>query len=494
MDRILCGIETEYGMAVEGRGAEDQIDEAMTLVRAYPGESLSFLWDYSLESPRSDLRGFRLDRLAFDPQDARFDSGRPAQPSEVIRSDQVLANGARFYNDHGHPEYSTPECWSIQELAVADKAGEIVVRRAAEAYAAETGRQVSIFKNNTDFHGASYGTHESYLCPRELGFERLCRAVLPLLVARQVLTGAGKAGSEKGGFVPFQISQRADFFVEPFNAETLYRRPIFNTRDEPHADPRQWIRLHVISGDANMMASCTARKAGLVKLALMLEMAGECPVWRLSRPVEAFMSISRGPDEEGRVDLEGGSWTTPRHILEAYLDAAERVFDLEPELDALVQDCRRLLEARFEDHESFARSVDWAAKRSLLSQYRESEGLEWSDPAMQSLDLAYCDLDPENGLFPALCAAGLADVQPDDHELQARLAAPCEPTRALARAAAVQRLKGEVKSVSWSSIRFKSREEEVVLDPSLIYPEALLSVDSVDEFVATLAEAQPSAS
>jgi proteasome accessory factor A len=308
------------------------------------------------------------------------------------------------------------------------------------------------------------------------------------------LTGAGKAGSEKGEFVPFQISQRADFFVEPYNAETLFRRPIFNTRDEPHADPRRWIRLHVISGDANMMASCTARKAGLVKLALMLEMAQESPVWRLSRPVQAFSAISRAPDGEGRIDLEGGSWTTPRQILESYLDAAEKVFDLEPELHDLVQECRHLLDLRFQNHEAFARSVDWAAKRSLLEQFRDSEGLAWSDQAMQSLDLAYCDLDPDNGLFPALCASGLADEQPDQHALEARLAAPCEPTRALARAAAVQRLRSEVQSISWSSVRFRSQSEEVVLDPTLIYPESLLSIGSVEEFVAAVASAEPLAS
>ena len=130
--------------------------------------------------------------------------------------------------------------------------------RAAAALAEESGREVRIYKNNTDFHGASYGTHESYLVPRSLGYQRLFDACVPMLVARQVLVGSGKVGAETGPFVSYQLSQRADFFVEAANAETLYRRPVFNTRDEPHGDARRWIRLHVIAGDANMIPAATA--------------------------------------------------------------------------------------------------------------------------------------------------------------------------------------------------------------------------------------------
>ncbi|RYG26795.1 peptidase, partial [bacterium] len=230
MTSILCGLDTEYGLLVEGRGAEDQIDDATAFVRATP-DGRFVGWDYRGENPRADLRGFRLESLAFDPVDAQFDAGRTRAAPHEIRADRVLANGARFYNDHGHPEYATPECRSIFELARQDRAGEEFMLRAAQAYAAESDREIRVYKNNTDFHGASYGTHESYLVPRSLGFETLFAACVPMLVARQVLVGAGKVGSETGTWVDYQLSQRADFFVEPANAETLYRRPVFNTRD-----------------------------------------------------------------------------------------------------------------------------------------------------------------------------------------------------------------------------------------------------------------------
>lgn len=484
MDPILAGIETEYGLLVEGRTAGDQVEDAMALVRSYPNERLSFCWDYSLESPRSDLRGFRLDRLAVDPADAEFDRGRSHGPSEDVRSDQALPNGARFYNDHGHPEYSTPECWGLTELALHDRAGEELVLLAARAYSAATGREAKIYKNNSDGHGASYGAHESYLAPRSLGFEKLFEAVTPMLVARTLLCGAGKVGSESGASCGFQLSQRADFFSEAANAETLYRRPVFNTRDEPHADPRDWIRLHVISGDANMNWRCTRRKAGLVKLALLLAQADAAPGLRLADPVTAFKDLSRSRGE-ARLELAGGSWTTARHILEAYLDAAEAEFDLEPELAELVKECRRLLQQLTSDTDAFAAEVDWASKLRLLEDYREAEGLAWSDPMMKALDLAYHHVDPHEGLYPALEAAGMVAPPPDRADLDARRLAACEPTRAFARGAAVARLGPHIKAISWGSITFLDGKE-AHLPPDRMYGEAFQGVESVEEFLQLL--------
>ena len=481
MDRILAGIETEYGIAIEGRGAENQIDDATALVRSYPGECFVSGWDYSIESPRSDLRGFKLENLAFDPEDAKFDQGRSLPPSDEIRSDRVLKNGARFYNDHGQPEYATPETWGLDELVTHDKAGEAEVLKAAKAYSEKSGRSVQVYKNNTDFHGASYGTHESYLVPRELGFERLYQSVLPILIARQILSGAGKVGSESGDWVPFQISQRADFFVEPANAETLYRRPIFNTRDEPHADPRKWIRLHVISGDANMNTASTRMKLGLVKLAVMLEVAQEAPKFRFVDPVKAFKQISRGLDKDVPVDLEGGSWTTAKVILESYLETAERVFDLDPEMTAFVDECHSLLAHFPHNLRTFGESVDWAAKYCLLNDYREDEGLDWRNPMMQSLDLAYCNIDPEESLFYGLVDSGMTVPQPTEYDLEVRRTTVCEPSRAFARSAAVTNLSDQLQRVSWSTIQFKSGKE-VHLPPDKMYGEAFADVESEEEF------------
>ncbi|RYG45896.1 hypothetical protein EON79_11510, partial [bacterium] len=335
---IPAGLDTEYGLLLEGRGAEDLIDDATACVRAYPGPAFVG-WDYRWESPRADLRGFRLSQLAFDPEDAKFDQGRTHGPAHEIRADRVLPNGARLYNDHGHPEYATPECVSLADVALHDAAGELAILRAARALEEQVGVPVHAYKNNTDFHGASYGTHESHLVPRRFGYPALFSAVLPMLVARQILTGSGKVGSETGTAATYQISQRADFFVEPANAETLYRRPIFNTRDEPHGAHEDWIRLHVISGDACMIPGATARKIGLVRLALWLMERDEAPVWRLADPVRTFQSISRDETLAFRVPLEGGSWTTAYEIVDSYLAAADKVLDLDAEHRALVESC-----------------------------------------------------------------------------------------------------------------------------------------------------------
>ena len=160
MHQPVAGIETEYGLLISGRTPHEQVEDAAQFVRCCPLKG--FLgWDYRFESPRNDLRGFVLDHLAIDPIDRQFDSGRTALPDQDLKSDRVLANGGRFYNDHGHPEYATPECKSIFLLADHDAAGMEVLQATAEAYTSETDRAVSVFKNNTDYHGASYGAHES---------------------------------------------------------------------------------------------------------------------------------------------------------------------------------------------------------------------------------------------------------------------------------------------------------------------------------------------
>jgi len=335
MRPILAGTETEYGLLVEGYGADQQVENAQALVRSYPDECFVG-WDYRFESPRSDLRGFKLDHLAFDPTDAQFDKGKSYGSSEDIRSDRILPNGARFYNDHGHPEYSTPESFSIFELARLDQEGQSHALRATKAYESKINKPVRMFKNNTDFHKASYGTHESYLVPRSLGFQKLFDAVTPMLVVRQILTGAGKVGAEHGDPCFYQISQRADFFVEAANAETLFKRPVFNTRDEAHADPQDWIRLHMISCDANMNPRCTALRVGLVKLAIHLLEVESAPIWKFASPVKSFESISKDATHAFKIDLEGANWTTAYEVLESYFAAAEVHLELDVEMNWVI--------------------------------------------------------------------------------------------------------------------------------------------------------------
>jgi proteasome accessory factor A len=484
---ILTGVETEYGLLVEGRGAEDQVEDAMALVRDISNGRFVG-WDYRYESPRADLRGFRLERLAFDPVDAKFDEGRRYGEAHEVRSDRVLPNGARFYNDHGHPEYSTPECLSIHALARHDCAGQLVVLDAARSLERRLGREVRVYKNNTDFHGASYGTHESYLVPRPAGFDRLFRDLLPMLVVRQVLVGAGKVGAESGPAASYQLSQRADFFAEPANAETLYRRPIFNTRDEPHADPAKWIRLHVICGDANMIPAATARKVGLVKLALHLSDVGAAPMWRIADPVRAFQAISRDETYAFRVELEGRSWTTAAEILESYFAAAEATLELDAEMRWVIDSSRQLLNDLHRDFDRFRREVDWAAKRHVLEQVLAEEGTDWRDPALRSYDLEYHNADPEASLHAALVEMGEVVPDPDRADLMASLEGVDEPTRAYARGLAVRRFSEDLLGVCWRTLTFRvdGKPVEVDLPPDATYPPELADTSDVGSFIQVL--------
>ncbi len=487
--RILAGVETEYGLYLEGRGAEEQIEDSMALVGGYPGECFVG-WDYRHESPRADIRGFKLERLAQDPEDAKFDRGRVYGKDHEVRADRILPNGARFYNDHGHPEYSTPECWSLNELALNDCAGQIVMHRAAQAYASVIGSPVRVYKNNTDFHGASYGTHENFLVPRSLGFESLYKAVMPMLVVRQVITGAGKVGSESGGRCHFQLSQRADFFVEPANTETLYRRPIFNTRDEPHADPRDWIRLHVISGDANMIPRCTARKVGLIKLALQLCINGNAPAWRIADPVRAIQSISRDSTHQFRIELEGRNWTTARDVLESYFSEAEASLELDDDTRWTISNSRLLLDALDKDTALFRSQVDWAAKRAMLQEYIDAEGIDWSDPTLQAFDLEYHSVDPEASLHGAMQEMGSVESNPPENELIPRIAENFEPTRAMARGAAVANFKEYLRTASWSSLTFEidGQYVELELPADAEFPQQLRQIRDVGTFIQAIKE------
>jgi len=478
MHRILAGLETEYGLDVEGRGAEDQVDDAEALVRSYPGECLA-VWDDRFESPRADLRGFTLDRLSVDPEDARFDAGRAREPIERARADRVLPNGARFYNDHGHPEYATPECLGDLELALHDRAGELAVLRAAQAFSNAVGRRARVYKNNTDFHGASYGAHESYLVPRPLGFERLFAALTPMLVARTVLCGAGKVGSEHGGACDFQMSQRADFLTEAASADTLFRRPVFNTRDEPHADPKRWIRVHVISGDANMTVRGTARKVGLAKLALGLAIDDAAPSWRLRDPAQAMRAVSRDVSGNGRIELEGGGSTTAGAVILSYIEAAERAWgsqggECRAEWGALLADLS-------EGPVRFAAQVDWAAKGAMIGEFLDTEGVGWDDPRARAFDLEYHNIDPEEGLCRALEAMGRLPEPPSGKEVAERLERVCEPTRARARGAAVRNLGAAVQTMCWRSITFE--QGSVDLDPAREVPREIEGAYDVESFM-----------
>src|SRR5436309_1830319 len=233
---IQFGLETEIGISSDVEGEVDVVAESIALVRSATEPGVWMCWDYNCEDPHVDMRGFRVHELRQDTDEANYyaqDAARELSFVE-IKSDLVLGNGARFYNDHAHPEYCTPECSTVAELVAHDRAGDRILMACAQQLSAlQLHRDtVRLYKNNTDFCGHSYGCHENYLLPRSLPWERLAQAIQAFLVTRQIYAGSGKLAVEaEDRFLSpdFQIAQRSDFFTELQSVDTMQQRPLVNT-------------------------------------------------------------------------------------------------------------------------------------------------------------------------------------------------------------------------------------------------------------------------
>jgi proteasome accessory factor A len=495
----LFGIETEYGIVVEGLSANDWIAESIAVVRSHNGPCVGG-WNYRGEDPRRDMRGFTVQHLSTNPDDAKFDApGAAPMSREEERSDRVLANGARFYNDHGHPEYATPECRTLRDLVAHDRAGERIAFAAGQHRAKERGSVVSLYKNNTDFHGASYGTHEGYLMRRDVPTETLIQSLLPFFVSRQIIAGAGKVGVENDSTkVDYQISQRADFFSVEASVDTLHNRPLVNTRDEPHATPRKYRRLHVICGDANMSEYATALKVGTTSLVLSLLESGWISPLKLADPVRAVKQISRDLTLKAAVEKHGGGTITALEIQRLYLDAAkQRLQGQDEDTDWTLSEWAETLSALENDPLSLSDRLDWVAKYTLLNGFREEEGLEWNDPYLQSLDLAYHDIDPDQGLYYGLEQQGQMRRLVTEARIQAAQACPPNDTRAFIRGTFVQRFGSAVRSIGWNGIAFKQGTEDLLFDMNplveenvSVLNEEVASAETLEQFVQVM-EARP---
>src|SRR5216684_2429639 len=287
-------------------------------------------WDYELEDPHLDARGFRARELLQDTDESAYyeiDKNRPLS-FEEIKSDLVLSNGARFYNDHAHPEYSTPECSALHQIVAQDKAGERILAECARRrnQKLETRQEVRLYKNNTDFVGHSYGCHDNYLMRRDIPWDRIVAGILPFLITRQIFAGAGKMGIEAEGAASqpgvYQISQRADFFSVLVSIDTMNRRPLVNTRDEPHADVNRYRRFHVILGDSNMSGWATAMKIGTTSLVLDLIERSKTPQLEIAQPLDANRSISRDQTYDWIIELKDGRKISAIDVQRIYLKAA----------------------------------------------------------------------------------------------------------------------------------------------------------------------------
>ncbi|MGZ4475700.1 MAG: proteasome accessory factor PafA2 family protein, partial [Nocardioides sp.] len=265
--RRVMGTEVEYGISVAGQPLANPMVASSQIVNAYASATLKARrarWDFEEESPLRDARGFDLSRAAADPSQLTDE--------DLGLANIILTNGARLYVDHAHPEYSTPEVTTPLDIVRWDKAGEQIMLDASRAAARLPGNpQITLYKNNTDNKGASYGAHENFLMRRSTPFPEIVKHLTPFFVSRQVFAGAGRVGlGQDGRAHGFQISQRADFFETEVGLETTLKRPIINTRDEPHADADKYRRLHVIIGDANLAEVSTYLKVGTTSLVLAM--------------------------------------------------------------------------------------------------------------------------------------------------------------------------------------------------------------------------------
>jgi proteasome accessory factor A len=395
-------------------------------------------------------------------------SRQVADPSQLTDEDMglanvILTNGARLYVDHAHPEYSTPEVTTPLDIVRWDKAGEQVMldaqRRASQL---PGGAPILLYKNNTDNKGASYGAHENYLMRRSTPFADIVRHLTPFFVSRQVVTGAGRVGiGQDGRDDGFQLSQRADFFEVEVGLETTLKRPIINTRDEPHADPEKYRRLHVIIGDANLSEISTYLKVGTTALVLSMiedKFLGE-PL-TVDGPVAALRAVSHDPALKQTVTMADGRSITAVQLQMEYLDLAKKYVEDKYGADADAQTVdvltrwESVLDRLERDPMLCAAELDWVAKLKLLEQYRQRDGLDWGDAKLELIDYQYSDIRPEKGLYHRLAAAGRIDRLLTDPEIDVAMHEPPEDTRAYFRGRCLSKFADAVAAASWDSVIF----------------------------------------
>ena len=415
------------------------------------------------------------------------DGQRRLSPDEVARylfrrvvswgrsSNVFLENGSRLYLDVGsHPEYATPECDSPLQVTTHDRAGERIVEalvRSAEERLAEEGidGRISLFKNNTDSAGNSYGCHENYLVARVGEFQRLAEALIPFLVTRQVFAGAGKVLQTPRGTI-FALAQRAEHIWEGVSSATTRSRPIINTRDEPHADAERFRRLHVIVGDSNMSEYTTWLKVATCDL--VLRMLEHQPVLRemsLDNPIRSIRDISHDLTGTRRLRLANGRELSALEIQQVYLDRVDRFVTADPDATAtdrgVVAAWQDVLERLVTDPMSLGRKLDWVAKYQLVEAYRGKHDLALTDPRVALLDLSYHDVLRDRGLYHLLARQGRVEQLLDDAEVERARTEPPATTRAALRGRFVREAKAKRRdyTVDWVHLKLNDQAQRTVL-------------------------------
>src|SRR5262245_35612437 len=460
MERRIFGLENEYGVTCTLRGQR----------RLSPDEVARYLFRRVVSWGRS--------------------------------SNVFLANGARLYLDVGsHPEYATPECDSILDLVVHDKAGERILEQllaSAEQRLREEGIRgvIYLFKNNTDSAGNSYGCHENYLTSRRDDFGHYAEVLIPFLVTRQIYAGAGKVLQTARGAM-FCISQRAEHIWEGISSATTRSRPIINTRDEPHADAERYRRLHVIVGDANMSEYTTFLKVG--PCAILLRMLEEPTIvlrdMTLENPIRAIREISHDLTCRRRVRLANGREASALEIQSEYLERALKYAErrelspLEAKALEMWEHCVTSIE---KDPFTLDREVDWVIKHNLIEQFRARHDLPLTHPRVALLDLQYHDVNRRRGVFYLMQDRGLVERLPSapgddddpDEAIATAMEQPPQTTRARLRGEFIRRAKERKRdyTVDWVHLKLNDQAQRTVLckDPFKAHD------DRVEKLIASL--------
>ncbi|MEV6879212.1 depupylase/deamidase Dop [Amycolatopsis sp. NPDC051128] len=468
--RRIMGTEVEYGISVPGDATANPVLTSTQVVLAYAAaadipRARRARWDYEVESPLRDARGFDLTGPG--------GPGHDPDVEDLGAANVILTNGARLYVDHAHPEYSAPEVTNARDAVIWDKAGERVMEEAAMKAASVPGQpQLQLYKNNVDGKGASYGTHENYLMARSTPFTAVIAGLTPFFVSRQVVTGSGRVGigqqSEEAGF---QLSQRADYIEVEVGLETTLKRGIINTRDEPHADADKYRRLHVIIGDANMSEYSTYLKVGTTALVLdLIESGIRFDDLKLDEPVKAVHQISHDPTLKAKVALANGRKYTGLDLQFAYHEIASQNLERTGADQASKEVLRvwgEVLDALARDPQECADRLDWPAKLRLLEGYRQRDSLAWGAPRLRLVDLQYSDVRLAKGLYNRLVTRGSMKRLVSEEEVLAAVTTPPSDTRAYFRGRALEKYASSIAAASWDSVIFDVGKESLVRIPTL---------------------------
>jgi proteasome accessory factor A len=433
MLRRIYGVETEYGITFSLRGQR----------RLSPDEVSRFLFRKVVAWGRS--------------------------------SNVFLENGSRLYLDVGsHPEYATAECDSLTDLVAQDKAGESILRELvgyAQSQLSDEGIRgdIYLFKNNTDSTGNSYGCHENYCIERIEDLSRLENVFIPFLISRQIFTGAGKVVTNAKG-TAYSMSQRAEHIWEAISSATTRSRPIINTRDEPHADPEKFRRLHVIVGDSNMSEFATYLKIGTasVVLAMIEDDIVQLRDYTMASPINALRDISYDLWSKEPVKLMNGRDLTALEIQEDLCERAEKfveVRDLPADQVHAVRLWREVIEQYRSDPMGLADRVDWIAKLQIIERERERSGVDLSDPKIALIDLIYHDTNLDRGLFYRRSARGHFERMVSDEQVEHATTTPPPTTRAHMRGTFIQAAKHWRRdyTVDWVHLKLNDEMQRTVL-------------------------------